>query len=246
MAKRTLQLYPAIDIYEGKVVRLTKGDYARSKVYSSSPAEMAKDWEAQGAQWIHVVDLEGAKGGELYNLGSLLEIRKAVRCSIQFGGGVRTLEDLRKLKEAGIDRVVLGTKALDQNFLTLAVSEFKNSVAVGLDVRAGKVQAEGWLKEGSSADDLLKVLNAFSFGALVYTNIQKDGMLQGPDLEGLKKILQKARAKVILSGGISSLEDIKKASEVSADNFEGMIIGKALYEKYFTLRQALSALKGGL
>ena len=239
-----MNLYPAIDLYEGKVVRLVRGDFQNLTVYSNDPAATAKEWENQSAAWIHVVDLEGAKTGVLKNLSSLLQIRKSVKCRLQFGGGLRTLEQIQGVVDAGIDRVVLGTKALDEKFFETALQKFAEKLAVGLDVRNGIVQTDGWLASGgANLETALKRFNDFPLETLIYTDIQKDGTLKGPDFDGFAKVLKISRARVILSGGISSLEDIKQCAELKQKNFEGAIIGRALYEKKFSLKEAFAAIK---
>ncbi|HTL48482.1 MAG TPA: 1-(5-phosphoribosyl)-5-[(5-phosphoribosylamino)methylideneamino]imidazole-4-carboxamide isomerase [Verrucomicrobiae bacterium] len=236
-----MNIYPAIDLYQGKVVRLSRGDFQAETVYSNDPAAQARDWENQGSQWIHVVDLEGAKTGELRNFASLVAIRKNVRCKIQFGGGLRDIKHVECVLNEGIDRIVVGTKALDDAFFTNLLDRFGSRVAVSLDTREGRVQTEGWLKEsGQTIQRVLEKLNKSALETVIYTDISKDGMLQGPNLEGLRKVLSWSRAKVILSGGVSTLEDIEKCSQISEKNFEGVIVGKALYEKRFELRTALS------
>ena len=238
-----MNLYPAIDLYDGKVVRLVRGDFQNLTVYSKTPVTIAKEWETQGAAWIHIVDLEGAKTGALKNLPSLLEIRKAVQCKIQFGGGLRSLEQMEEVAQAGIDRIVLGTKALDETFFQTALQKFKSKIAVGLDTRNGIVQTQGWLESGgANLKAALQRFNDFPLETIIYTDIQKDGMLKGPDFEGLTDVLKTSRAKIILSGGVSSLEDIEKCAKITAENFEGAIIGKALYEKRFSLTDAFAAL----
>ena len=241
-----MNLYPAIDIYEGQVVRLTKGDFQQKTVYSENPADIARDWERQGAKWIHVVDLEGAKTGTVANLKSVCEIRDAVSCRIQMGGGMRKAETIDSVLKAGIDRVVIGTKALDENFLKNVLERFGPQIAVGLDTRDGRVQTQGWLEsEGLTVDAAISMLNETPLETLIYTDIQKDGMLQGPDFEGLRAILDSAKANVILSGGIGGLKDIERCAMIKHSNFEGTIIGKALYENKFTLTDAFNAVRGG-
>ncbi len=239
-----MNLYPAIDLYEGKVVRLARGDFQKETVYSHAPEEIAKEWERQGARWLHIVDLEGAKTGILKNLSSVIKIRKAVKCKIQLGGGLRNQEALNQVLNEGIDRCVLGTKSLDETFLKQSLEAFGSKIAVGLDIQKGIVQLEGWLK--ASQLDLpaaIEFLNHFPVETLIYTDIQKDGMLEGPNFQGLKEVLEMARARVILSGGVGQLDDIKKAVEISNTNFEGVIIGKALYEKKFKLSDAVDIVK---
>ena len=239
-----MNLYPAIDLYEGKVVRLQRGDFQNLTVYSSHPSAQAKEWEKQGAVWIHVVDLEGAKTGVLKNLPSLLQIRKAVKCQIQFGGGLRSLKQIQEVLDAGIDRVVLGTKALEGDFFEKVLAKLGSKLAVGLDVKNGIVQTRGWLESGGA--DLESALGRFNdlpLETIIYTDIQKDGMLKGPDFEGLANVLGLTGARVILSGGVSSLEDIRQCAGLKQKNFEGAIIGKALYEKMFSLKEALKSAK---
>ncbi len=239
-----MHLYPAIDLFEGKVVRLLQGDYQKQTVYSDPPEETASNWEDQGAEWIHVVDLEGAKTGVLKNRECLQKIRRKVKCKIQFGGGIRTLDDAESILKAGIDRVVIGTKSLDRTFLGKGVEKFGKKIAVGLDTQAGTVRMQGWAQDsGLSLEDALRLLNEFCVGTVIYTDIQRDGMLQGPNWTGVKEVLAMTSARIILSGGISSLEDIEKACEIKAPNFEGVIMGKALYEKKFSLKDALERIR---
>ena len=235
-----MRIYPAIDLYEGEVVRLTRGDYEQKKIYSKNPPAIALDWERQGAEWIHVVDLEGAKSGVLKNRTALSAIRKSVRCKLQFGGGLRTFEDIRQLLDEGIDRVVLGTKALDRDFFEKIIAKFAAKIAVSMDVRDGRVQTQGWLEEGKQTlDEAIANLNHFPLETLIYTDIERDGMLQGPNLSGLAEVLAWAKSRVILSGGISSLADVVACAKIPNKNFEGAIIGRALYDKKFSLKEAI-------
>ncbi len=239
-----MNLYPAIDLYEGKVVRLKKGDFEQKTVYSDDPAAFAKKWAEAGAPWIHVVDLEGAKTGLLKNLESLKKIRKAVKCKVQFGGGLRSVETIDSILKEGIDRVVVGTKAMDGDFLAKALKHCGARLAVGLDVKDGKVQTQGWLQNDLGFEAALQKLNATAVETVIYTDIQRDGMMQGPNFDGLKNVLKTLKANVILSGGVSSLEDVKNCTMLTYKNFDGMIIGKALYENQIDLKEALSASAG--
>lgn len=235
-----MNLYPAIDLYQDRVVRLTRGDYQKETVYSDDPAAMAAEWAEQGAQWLHIVDLEGAKAGEIKNEAALKAIRKSVTCPIEFGGGLRSLEAVQKVLDAGINRAVIGTRAMDEGFLTQLLKTFGSAIAVGLDIRQGKVQMEGWLKEGGKTlEEALEWLNHFPVQTVIYTDIHKDGMLEGPNFEGLQKVLELSRSQIILSGGISGLKDIEEAAKLHHPRLEGVIIGKALYEKKFNVREAL-------
>ncbi|MFA5168178.1 MAG: 1-(5-phosphoribosyl)-5-[(5-phosphoribosylamino)methylideneamino]imidazole-4-carboxamide isomerase [Candidatus Omnitrophota bacterium] len=235
-----MNLYPAIDIFQGKVVRLTRGDYNACVVYSTNPAATAKDWEQEGARWIHVVDLEGAKTGTLTNDASLTAICQNVKAKVQFGGGLRHIEDIEKVLALGISRVVLGTKALDKTFLEKAILKFKEKIAVGLDVRHEQVKTAGWMRDGNiTLQEALKLFDQLGVTTLIYTDIEKDGILEGPNWEKLSMVLANTRSRVILSGGISQISDIEKCRAIQTPNFEGVIIGKALYEKRFRLSEAV-------
>ena len=228
-----MNLYPAIDLYEGQVVRLTKGDFAQKTVYSDDPASIAQQWEKAGTAWIHIVDLEGAKTGILKNLNSIKAIRNKVKCRLQFGGGMRSVEAIEQALAAGADRVVVGTKALDPVFFKKILKQFASRIAVGIDVKNDIVQTQGWLaSSGLTLTKALEIFNGEGVETLIFTDISKDGMLQGPNFEKLESVLQNSKARVILSGGISSIEDIRKCTRIKAKNFEGTIIGKALYEKH--------------
>ncbi len=236
-----MNIYPAIDLYEGQVVRLTKGDFAQKTVYSSDPAGTARQWEKAGAQWIHIVDLEGAKTGVLKNIGSLESIRQAVKCRIQFGGGMRSIEAIDHAISAGADRVVLGTKALDPEFFTAVLKRYGSRIAVGIDIKNNQVQTQGWLEESSvSLEQALELFNKQGVETLIYTDIQKDGMLQGPNFERLEFILKHSKSRIILSGGVGNLGDIERCADIKASNFEGVIAGKALYEKTMDLKEAVA------
>ena len=238
-------IYPAIDLYEGKVVRLTRGDFDQKKIYSDFPGDIARHWANDGASWIHIVDLEGAKTGVLKNLKSLKAIRDAVKCRLQFGGGMRSIEAIEQAFQAGADRVVLGTKALDADFFKTILKCFTSKIAVGIDIKDNQVQTQGWLKASSlSLEDALKLFNDHGVETLIYTDIQKDGMLEGPNFERLDFILAHSKAGIILSGGVGDLLDIEKCSRLTARNFDGAIVGKALYEKTMTLKDALQTAEG--
>ena len=235
-----MNLYPAIDLYEGKVVRLERGDFQKLTIYSEDPSAFAKKWEAEGARWIHVVDLEGAKTSVQKNLEHVLKIRETVKCRIQCGGGFRTLDAIENVLAEGINRVVVGTKALDLAFLERALAKFGDRLVIGLDTKNGVVQTQGWLDgQNPTIEETLKQLNDFPVETLIFTDIQKDGMMQGPNFPELEKVLNSAKANVILSGGVSRIEDLQKCHELTQPNFDGAIIGKALYEGKINLRDAL-------
>lgn len=235
-----MNIYPAIDLYEGQVVRLRKGDFAQKTAYSDSPAETAKSFESQGTSWIHMVDLEGAKTGILRNLPSLSAVRKAVKCKIQFGGGMRSLDAIDQAFAAGADRVVLGTKALDPAFFSEVIKRHQSRVAVGIDIKDNQVQTQGWLEASSvSLEQALELFDNHGVETLIYTDIQKDGMLQGPNFERLEFILANSKARIILSGGVGNISDITRCAAIKAKNFEGVIAGKAIYEKTMDLKEAV-------
>ncbi len=239
-----MELYPAIDLYQGKVVRLRGGNFADVTVYSDKPEKIAQEWKKAGAAWIHVVDLEGAKEGKLVHSEALQKIRAAVDCKIQFGGGVRKLGDIAALVKLGVERVVLGTKALDQTFLAEALDRFGSRIAVSLDVQAGKVRLEGWMTESNVLlEEAVKVLESMVVRTIIVTDIATDGMLAGPNFKQLENVLTQTRSRVILSGGVGSLEDIRKAAAIQNASFDGVIVGKALYEKKFTLGEALKIVR---
>ena len=235
-----MEVYPAIDLFETKVVRLEQGDYARCKVYSEYPEEFAKKWTEKGAQWLHVVDLEGARSGTIKNWEALKKIVHSVDVSVQFGGGVRKREDVDELLRIGVKRVLLGTKALDGIFLQETAALFKDKISLSFDLRGDQIQIEGWLKATqTSVYDLLDKLKALPIHSYVVTDIERDGTLQGLNLEKIRRFLEKADRPVVLSGGVSSLEDIQSLVDLDSEKLQGVIVGKALYEGKIDLEAAL-------
>lgn len=235
-----MDIYPAIDLYNHKVVRLTRGDYHQCTVYHEHPEVMAKEWEDCGAQWIHVVDLEGARDGVQKNFESLKKIKRSVNCKIQFGGGLRSLEQIQRILDCGVERVVIGTRAIDEDFLKTVLDAYGPKIAVGLDLKEGIVKTNGWLDdEGMNLESAIDIFNRYNVQTIIYTDIQRDGMLQGPNLDGLRHILKVSKVDVILSGGVSKLNDVEACSRIMETNFIGMIVGKALYEKLFSLKEAI-------
>jgi phosphoribosylformimino-5-aminoimidazole carboxamide ribotide isomerase len=240
-------ILPAIDLKSGRCVRLQQGIAEKEKVYSDDPAEMARNWQQQGAQWLHVVDLDGAFTGEAQNLEALKAIRAAIDIPIQFGGGNRTLDIVTSVFDAGIDRVVLGTAALQSpEFLSEACEKFSEKIAVGIDARNGKVAVKGW-RDVTSIDaiDFGRKIEGQGAGLIIYTDIARDGMLAGPNRDALKKMAESVSIPIIASGGISSLSDVDEIAKLAPDRIVGMIIGKALYEGFFSLRHALDIVAGG-
>jgi phosphoribosylformimino-5-aminoimidazole carboxamide ribotide isomerase len=240
-------LFPAIDLKGGRCVRLEQGKPEREKAYSDDPASIAREWVRQGAQWLHVVDLDGALSTEPQNLASLRAIRAAVDIPIQFGGGNRTIDIVSTVIGIGIDRVVLGTAALQSaEFLKKACQRFARKIAVGIDARGGKVAIKGW-REATDVDAAEFAQKAAEAGAdlIIYTDIARDGMLTGPNLHALKHMAEHSSLPIIASGGISSLDDIRAVAQVAPERITGMIIGKALYEGNFSLEEALATIHKG-
>ncbi len=239
-----MEIYPAVDLYEGNVVRLEQGDYAHCKVYSTDPVEIAKKWVGAGTRWLHIVDLEGAKTGKIQNWESLKKVQASLKVSIQFGGGVRTFEDVQRLIELGIKRVILGSKALDPDFLKKVTETFKNSIALSLDLKGDAVQIEGWLKSsGKSVYELFENLSEFPINAFIVTDIERDGTLKGLNLDKIENLLKKSPKPIILSGGVSTLEDVRSVHKLQNSRLDGMIIGKALYEGKIELKEAFKILR---
>jgi phosphoribosylformimino-5-aminoimidazole carboxamide ribotide isomerase len=236
----TVELYPAIDLRDGRVVRLTKGDYAQQTVYGDDPVVVAVGFVEEGATWIHVVDLDAARTGDPVNRAVVGRIASALagRCRLQTGGGVRTLSDVEALADAGVTRVVMGSAAVRDPELVAAASAIM-PVAVGLDHRDGELAVHGWT-EGSGVR-LAEALRSFpSAAAFVITDIARDGMLVGPDVEGLAAAASATEIPVIASGGVASLADLAVLAGVAG--LAGAITGKALYEGRFTVAEALAAL----
>ena len=238
-----MELFPAIDLLDGRAVRLYQGDYDRETVYSDDPVAQARAFAAEGARWIHVVDLDAARTGTPRNREVIAAIAAAVDVPIQTGGGVRDEAAADALFAAGVARVVLGTAALEDPDLVRALAS-RHSVAVGLDARGREVAVRGW--EEGSGRDLLDVARGFADAgveALIVTEIGRDGTLQGPDIDGLGEVLEATELPVIASGGVGSVDDLRAlaALRTSGRRLTGAIVGRALYEGSFTLTEALVA-----
>lgn len=229
-------LFPAIDIRNGKCVRLIQGDYDQEIIYGDSPTEMALLWEKQGAEFIHIVDLDGAKTGDSPNQRAIQAIAEAVSVPIQVGGGVRSMEMVEIHIESGVDRVIIGTAAItNRPFLEAAVKKYGDQIAVSIDARNGFVATDGWTETSETkALDLLAELEKIGVKTVVYTDIFKDGMMQGPNFEELQAVDEASPIDVIASGGVTTEEDIEKLERM---NLYGAIIGKALYEGSLSLEK---------
>jgi len=236
-------LLPAIDIREGRCVRLVQGDYAQETVYDEEPVSVAKRYEAEGAEWLHVVDLDAALEGEPRNRAVVEEVIRSVGIPVQTSGGIRSADAIAWARAAGAARVVLGTQALrDPAFVEQAVADARELIAVGLDVRGTRLQARGWTEDAGDLDETLARLDAAGVARYVVTDVAKDGMLQGPNLDLLKAVMAETKAGVVASGGVSSLQDLR---DLVSTGVEACIIGKALYAGAFTLPEALVISRGG-
>lgn len=236
-------IIPAIDIKDGAVVRLRQGKFTQKKTYSRDPVKTAKYWESQGAAFIHIVDLDGAETGRPKNLAAVKEIVKNTSAAVQFGGGARDIATIKTLLGCGIKRVVLGTKAAeDPGFLKKAFKLFKDNIIVSIDAKEQRVFVKGWRGSAKSMDILKFVRNLKDAGIaeFIYTDILKDGTLRGPNIKNIKMLLAKTGMKIIASGGVSRLQDIDNLKLLEKSGLCGVIIGKALYEGNFTLKEALS------
>jgi len=234
-------IIPAIDIQDGCVVRFVQGRRDK-KIYSRDPLQTAKHWAMAPIKLLHIVDLDGASSGKPANLKIIKEIIKNITVPVEVGGGVRNIETIKELLDAGAYRVVLGTKAIeDSSFLKKAFKQFKEKIIVSLDTKANNILVKGWKvnSKGARVTDFAIALKEMGFKDLIYTDTLKDGTLSGPNIKGIKAMLKKTGMKIIASGGISSLNDIYRLKLLEKNGLLGIIIGKALYEGRFTLPQAL-------
>jgi len=233
-----VQILPAIDIRGGQCVRLRQGDYAQETVFGADPAKIARRWVEQGATWLHVVDLDGARGGRPVNGDAIRRIIDESGVPCQVGGGLRTEADVHEVLGWGVERVVIGSRALqDPEWLQSLAGMFAGKIVVGIDAKDGKVATEGWLNvSNTSAIELAKRCTAWPLAALVYTDITRDGMLEGPNFEGMQAMSRQVSMPVIASGGISSAADVRRLKELG---LAGCIVGRALYEGRIDLKEIL-------
>jgi phosphoribosylformimino-5-aminoimidazole carboxamide ribotide isomerase len=239
-----LILFPAIDIRGGKAVRLVQGDYERETKYDDDPVVAARRWVDGGASWLHVVDLDGARVGEPVNLEHVRGIVAAVSVPVQLGGGLRDSKKVEDAISSGVERVVLGTAAVrDPDMAEAIAAAHGDRVVASVDSRSGKVAAEGWT-EGTDLDttDVIAELASRGLRRFVYTPVDVDGLMEGPDLDSLKDVASAADGEVIYSGGVGSLDDLRALAGLGLDNVEGVIVGRALYEQRFTVPEARAAL----
>lgn len=235
-------LFPAIDLYEGKAVRLLRGDYDNMTVYSDAPAEVGKAFASMGAEWIHVVDLEGAKTGETPNFDTVLKIKQESGCKVEIGGGIRDIGTVERYLSAGIDRVILGTAALrDEQFLIQAVETYGAKIAVGADLRDGYVAVKGWTEtSNTTAAAFCKRMQEIGVKTLIVTDISRDGAMKGTNRALYRELSEAFDLQITASGGVSTLDDVKA---LAALGLYGAIIGKAYYTGAIDLRQAIEVAK---
>ncbi len=233
-----MRIFPAIDLYEGKAVRLFKGDYAQMTVYNDNPLEVARDFVAQGATHLHLVDLEGARIGETPNFETVRRLKAETGLFCEVGGGVRSHEVIRRYREAGIDRIILGTAAVTESgFVEEAVRQHGEHIAVGVDIKDGMVAVKGWTERSSlEAFAFCEKMQNIGVKTLICTDISRDGAMQGTNLELYRELSQRFSLQIVASGGVSSVEDVKR---LAAMDLYGAIVGKAYYTGALSLREAI-------
>ena len=227
-----MKIFPAIDIKDKKCVRLVKGDFNNKTEYELSPVDQAGKYKDHGFKNLHIVDLDGALTGETVNLDIIQEIVSKFDLKIEIGGGIRNFESIQKYTDAGVEKVILGSAAIkDRNFLKEACKKFPNKIALGLDAKNGYLSVSGWKESSNQLTlDYLKEVNNYGISRLIYTDINRDGTKQSPNLKETAKVADTSNCPVIISGGVSSIDDIKKAKELNNKNIEGIIVGKAIYD----------------
>ncbi len=227
-----MKIFPAIDIKDKKCVRLVKGDFDNKTEYKMSPLEQAGKYKDHGFKNLHVVDLDGALTGETINLDIIQEIVSKFDLKIEIGGGVRNFESIQQYTDSGVEKVILGSAAIkDKNFLKEACEKFPNKIALGLDAKNGYLSVSGWRENSNQLIlDYLREVNDYGTSRLIYTDINRDGMKRSPNFEETSRVADISNCPVVISGGVSSIEDIKKAKELNNNNIEGIIVGKAIYD----------------
>jgi len=237
---------PAIDLMEGECVRLLRGIAETKVVYSDDPVEVARKWESLGAEFLHLVDLDGAITGKISNLDHVKNIVGSVNIPAEFGGGVRSMEQISEVLRTGVKRVILGTKACQKDFLADAVSRFGERIAVGIDARDGMVAVEGWTRSTSLlAVDFAREVEQTGVKTIIFTDISADGTLKGPSFARIEELTKAVGMNIIASGGVSSLEDIRRLTAYEGQGVIGAIVGKALYEETIDLSEAIRVGKTG-
>ncbi len=234
-----MRLYPAIDIIGGQCVRLSQGDYQKKTTFSEDPLAVAQKWEEQGGEFLHLVDLDGAKTGDMPNFDLIVSIAKKLKIPVEIGGGIRNMNAVTRYLESGVNRVILGTAAIQNpEFVKEAVEKYGNRIVVGIDAKDGMVAVSGWEEVSSvSALTLAKQMEEIGVQTIIYTDIATDGMLQGPNVSAMKEMVEHVSMNVVASGGVSSLADLEMLSQTGV---EGAIVGKALYTGHMNLPDAVT------
>lgn len=237
-----MRLYPAIDIIGGQCVRLTQGDYTQKTTFSEDPLAVALRWQDEGGEFLHLVDLDGAKDGTMPNLETVCKIAEHLSIPVEIGGGIRDMRAVRAYLERGVQRVILGTAAIEHpDFVKEAVAAWGDRIVVGIDAKDGMVAVKGWQEVSSvSALQLAKEMERIGVGTLIYTDIATDGMLQGPNLSAMREMADAVSMDVVASGGVASVDDIRR---LKTTGVEGVIVGKALYTGAVNLKEAVSVCK---
>ena len=238
-------LYPAIDIRDGKAVRLIQGDYDQETAYDDNPVVAARRWVDGGARWLHVVDLDGARAGEPVNLEHVRRIVAAVSVPVQLGGGLRDSKKVEEAISSGVERIVLGTAAVrDPDMAEAIAAAHGERVVASVDSRSGKVAAEGWTESSDlGTAEVIAALTERGVRRFVYTPVEVDGLMEGPDLDSLREAAAATDGELIYSGGIGTLDDLRALAELGLDNLGGVIVGRALYEQRFTVAEAQAVLE---
>ena len=238
-----MKIFPAIDIKDKKCVRLVKGDFDNKTEYEISPVEQAGKYKDHGFKNLHIVDLDGALTGETVNLNIIHDIVSKFDLKVEIGGGIRNIESIKKYIEIGADKIILGSAAIkNKNFLKEACEKFSNKIALGLDAKDGYLSVSGWKEKSNQLTlDYLKEVNDYGFSRLIYTDINRDGMKQSPNFEETSKVAEISNCPIVISGGVSSIKDIKKAKTLK--NIEGIIIGKAIYDEDISLSELVLELE---
>ena len=244
---KNMDVIPAIDILDGRCVRLYQGDYQQSEVFGEDPVEVAQRWYSQGAKYLHVVDLDGARDGKPKNLKVIEAIARSIPIRVQMGGGLRDRESIVSVLNSGVSRVILGTAAVENSQLIADIcAEFPEQIMIGIDARDGKVATRGWLTTSEvMAVDLAKRMTSIGIAGIIYTDIHRDGTMQGPNIEALRQLAENVDVPVIASGGISSITDLLNLLSLESMGVKGAIVGKAIYTGDIQLREAIRAVGNG-
>ncbi|MBD2177360.1 1-(5-phosphoribosyl)-5-[(5-phosphoribosylamino)methylideneamino]imidazole-4-carboxamide isomerase [Pseudanabaena sp. FACHB-1998] len=242
-----MDVIPAIDILDGRCVRLYQGDYQQSEVFGEDPVEVAQRWYSQGAKYLHVVDLDGAKEGKPKNLKVIEAIARSIPMRVQMGGGLRDRESILSVLNSGVSRVILGTAAVENSQLIAEIcADFPEQVMIGIDARDGKVATRGWLETSEvMAVDLAKRMTSLGIAGIIYTDIHRDGTMQGPNIEALRQLAENVDVPVIASGGVSSITDLLNLVSLESVGVTGAIVGKAIYTGDIQLKEAIRAVGNG-